>query len=190
MTAFVRTVRGLSTLGGIVAVCLLLLALFAVCHLVFVRYVMGASAIWQHEVVSFSLIGATFVGAPYVLMTKGHVNVDLLDHYLKDGARRALGFAASLATIAFCGLIAFLSCGWWWEAWAGDWHNETVWAPPLWIPYAAMPIGMTLLTLQAIADLVAGRRPGPDDPSERVPLATEKPGENESHVKQVGLPHE
>ncbi len=129
MTGIIRVIRGLSTLGGIAAVCLLLLALAAVCHLVFVRYVLGASAIWQHETVSFSLIGATFLGAPYVLMTKGHVNVDLLDHYVNAGARRALGIAASLVTAAFCGLIAWLSYGWWWEAWAGDWHNETVWAP-------------------------------------------------------------
>lgn len=164
MMPFIRAIRGLSTLGGIVAVCLLLLALFSVCHLVFVRYVLGASAIWQHEVVSFSLIGATFIGAPYVLMTKGHVNVDLLDHYVGEGTRRALSVAASLVTIVFCGLIAWLSYGWWWEAWAGDWHNETVWAPPLWVPYAAMPIGMTLLTFQAIADLASSRR-GPVTPS-------------------------
>lgn len=156
MTGFVHIVRRLSTLGGIVSVGLLLVALAAVCHLVFMRYVLGASAIWQHETVSFSLIGATFIGAPYVLMTKGHVNVDLLDHYVGDTARRALSIAASAVTIGFCGLIAYLSYGWWWEAWAGDWHNETVWAPPLWIPYAAMPIGMTLLTLQAVADLLSG----------------------------------
>ncbi|NJO37433.1 MAG: TRAP transporter small permease [Rhizobiales bacterium] len=155
---FHSTVCGLSTLGGIASVCLLLAALAAVCHLVFVRYILGASAVWQHEVVSFSLIGATFLGAPYVLMTRGHVNVDLLDHYVGAGARSILSGAAALVTIGFCGLIAFLSYGWWWEAWAGDWHNQTVWAPPLWIPYAAMPIGMTLLTLQALSD-VAGRPP-------------------------------
>lgn len=155
MTLFVRAIRRLSTMGGILAVCLLLLALGSVCHLVFVRYVLGASAIWQHEVVSFSLIGTTFMGAPYVLMTKGHVNVDLLEHYLGAAARRLLSIAGSLVTIAFCGIITWLSIGWWWEAWAGDWHNETVWAPPLWIPYAAMPLGMGLMTLQAIADLFA-----------------------------------
>lgn len=180
----------LSTLGGIVAVGLLLVALGAVCHLVFVRYVLGASAIWQHETVSFSLIGATFLGAPYVLMTKGHVNVDLLDHYAGAGARRARSFAASLVTIGFCGLIAWLSYGWWWEAWAGDWHNESVWAPPLWIPYAAMPIGMTLLTLQALSDLVAGRPPelGGDNGDERVSPTPATPGGNEVQSSHRGLP--
>jgi TRAP-type C4-dicarboxylate transport system permease small subunit len=180
MFQLVRIIRSLSTLGGVVAVCLLLVALFSVCHLVFVRYVLGASAIWQHEVVSFSLIGATFIGAPYVLMTKGHVNVDLLDHYLGAGARRVLAIAASIVTIGFCGLIAYLSYSWWWEAWAGDWHNETVWAPPLWIPYAAMPIGMTLLTLQAIADLLAAG--GVTDPDS----ATTDTQEEQGPVNAVG----
>ncbi len=190
MTLFNRAVRGLSTLGGIIAVLLLLLALASVCHLVFVRYVLGASAIWQHEVVSFSLIGATFIGAPYVLMTKGHVNVDLLDHYVGAGARRALSIAASLVTIGFSGLIAWLSYGWWWDAWAGDWHNETVWAPPLWIPYAAMPIGMTLMTLQALADLVADRPPGfdGDDRDERSSLASADAQQERSSIEPSGAP--
>ena len=155
MTLFVRAIRRLSIVGGVMAVCLLLCALISVCHLVFVRYVLGTSAIWQHEVVSFSIIGATFLGAPYVLMTKGHVRVDLLEHYLSPRANRLVAIAGSIVTIGFCGLLAFLSIGWWWEAWVGDWHNETVWAPPLWIPYAAMPLGMSLLTLQALADLLS-----------------------------------
>ncbi|MGI9418380.1 MAG: TRAP transporter small permease [Geminicoccaceae bacterium] len=190
MIAVVRLVRGLSTLGGIVAVCLLLIALAAVCHLVFMRYVLGASAIWQHETVSFSLIGATFIGAPYVLMTKGHVNVDLLDHYVGAGARRALAAAASLVTMAFCGLIAWLSYGWWWDAWAGDWHNETVWAPPLWIPYAAMPIGMTLLTLQSLSDLVAGPPPelDGDNGDEEASLVTADTRQERGPVTPSGAP--
>jgi len=184
MTSFVRAVRGLSTLGGIVAVCLLLVALASVCHLVFVRYVLGASAIWQHETVSFSLIGATFIGAPYVLMTKGHVNVDLLDYYVNEGARRALAIAASLVTTGFCGLIAWLSYGWWWDAWAGDWHNETVWA---------MPIGMTLLTLQALTELLSTtgftRKPA-DVSGEQVQTDTVESREQRGPVNAVGDRHE
>ena len=61
--------------------------------MVFVRYVLKGSAIWQHEFVTFSLIGATFIGAPYVLLTRGHVNVDLLPLYLGPRGRLALGAA-------------------------------------------------------------------------------------------------
>ena len=38
---------------------------------------------------------------------------------------------------------------------AGGWRTETVWAPPLWIPVLPLPVGMTILSLQYIADILA-----------------------------------
>ena len=32
----------------------------------------------------------------------------------------------------------------------GNEHSESLWGPPLWIPYLFLPIGMTLLFLQYI----------------------------------------
>ena len=155
MTRFIESVRLLSRVGGIVAAVLLFAAVLAVCHLVFVRYALGESAIWQHEFVTFSLIGATFVGSPYVLLTHGHVNVDLLALYLGRRARLALALLASGISLAFCAVIAWTGYEWWLEAWQAGWHAETVWAPPLWIPYLAMPIGIGLLALQYVADILA-----------------------------------
>jgi TRAP-type C4-dicarboxylate transport system permease small subunit len=155
MTAFIVAVRFLSRLGGVFAALLLLASVLVVCHLVFVRYVLNASAIWQHEFVTFSLIGATFIGSPYLLLTHGHVNVDLLPLFLRRRGRLALALLASAVSLAFCGVIAWTGYGWWLEAWQGGWHDDTVWAPPLWIPYLAMPIGIGLLGLQYIADILA-----------------------------------
>ena len=50
--------------------------------MVFVRYVLNQNTIWQTDFVTFSLVAATFVGSPYVLLTRGHVNVDVLPLYL------------------------------------------------------------------------------------------------------------
>ncbi len=52
MDLFVQGVRRLSTLCGIASVGLLLASVLVVCQLVFVRYVLGTSAIWQHEFVT------------------------------------------------------------------------------------------------------------------------------------------
>jgi len=41
-----------------------------------------------------------------------------------------------------------------WEAWHGSWVTETVAELPLWVPYSALPVGFTLLGLQALADLI------------------------------------
>ena len=38
----------------------------------------------------------------------------------------------------------------WWEAVVGNQHTESLWGPPLWIPYLFLPLGMTLLFLQYI----------------------------------------
>lgn len=155
MTLFIAMVRRLSQLCGILSVLLLLAAVFAVCHLVFVRYVLRESAIWQHEFVTFALIGATFIGAPYVLLRRGHVNVDLLPLYLGQRGRLALALFASGVALAFCLVAMWTGIGWWHEAWAKGWRNETVWAPPLWIPRLSLPIGMALISLQYVADILA-----------------------------------
>ena len=56
--------------------------------MVFVRYVLNQNTIWQTDFVTWSLVGATFIGSPYVLLTRGHVNVDVLPHYLDPRHRR------------------------------------------------------------------------------------------------------
>ena len=162
MDAFIAAVRALSRACGVVSVLLLLAAVLVVNHLVILRYVLNASAIWQYEFVTYSLIGATIIGSPYVLMTRGHVNVDLLPLYLGPRLRFALALIAAVTGLGFCLTLAVTGIGFWYQAWSKGWVSETVWAPPLWIPYLAVPLGMGLLALQYLADilaLVTGREP-------------------------------
>lgn len=155
MGAFIAAVRRLSQLCGILAALLLLAAVLVVCHLVFIRYALNESAVWQHEFVSFSLIGSTFLGAPYLLLTHGHVNVDLLPLYFGGRGRLLLALLASGVSLAFCVIVGWAGFEWWHEAFAADWRGDTVWAPPLWVPYFAVPLGLGLLALQYVADIAA-----------------------------------
>ena len=95
MDGFIRTVKLLSQLCGIVAATLIGLGVIVVCHMVFVRYVLNQNTIWQTDFVTFSLVAATFIGAPYLLLSRGHVNVDVLPLYLGPKGRfrlaRAMG---------------------------------------------------------------------------------------------------
>jgi TRAP-type C4-dicarboxylate transport system permease small subunit len=152
---FIKVVAALSRLGGAAAVLLLLAAVLVICQMVVVRYVLKGSAIWQHEFATFSLIGATFIGAPYVLLTHGHVNVDLLPIYLGARGRLALALLAALISLAFCIILAWYGFAFWYQSWIEGWHAQTVWRPPLWVPYLAVPLGMGLLTLQYLAEILA-----------------------------------
>ena len=152
---FVKAVRKLSFAAGIVAAGLIALSVIVVCEMVFVRYVLGQTTIWQTDFVIYSLVAATFVGSPYVLMTRGHVNVDVLPHYAGPRLRRALAIFASVVTLAFATTLAILTFLFWKEAWDNRWVSDTMWRARLWIPYSSMPIGMGLLTLECIAGFLA-----------------------------------
>ena len=162
MDLFVRTVRLISQICGIVAGALIAAAVFVVCHMVFVRYVLNETTIWQTDFVTYSLIAATFIGSPFVLLTRGHVNVDVLPIYLAPRPRYWLAlFAAGLA-LAFCLTLTVLTFLFFKEAWDNGWVSDTMWRARLWIPYGSMPVGLGIMSLQYVVDIVnllTGREP-------------------------------
>src|SRR5258708_1784610 len=160
MESFVRGVRFLSKLCGYVAAALIGFGVIVVCEMVFVRYALNQNTIWQTDFVTYSLVAATFIGSPYVLMLRGHVNVDVLPHYTSARRRWWLALFASILSLAFCMTIAVLTFQFWKEAWDQKWVSDTMWRARLWIPYASMPIGLGILALPFVGDLlrlVAGR---------------------------------
>lgn len=162
MERFIRSVRLLSQLCGLIAAGLIALGVVVVCQMVFVRFILNENTIWQTDFVTYSIVAATFLGSPYVLMLRGHVNVDVLPQYLGRQARYWLALASILMSLAFCAVIFVLTYRYWQEAWNENWLSNTMWRVRLWIPYSSMPIGLGILTLQYVVELyclVTGREP-------------------------------
>ena len=154
MNAYVRIVSTLSKLGGLIAMALLAAAVVIVCEMIFIRYVLNGSTIWQTEFVIYSLMAATFIGSAHVLMLKGHVGVDLLPTILPPRARFWLELVAGLFGLTFCALLAWSGWTFFEEAWSGGWTTDTVWKLPLWIPLLPLPAGIGLLCLQYVAEMI------------------------------------
>jgi TRAP-type C4-dicarboxylate transport system permease small subunit len=162
MDRFIRTITLLSQACGIFASGLIGAAVLVVCHMVFVRYALNYNTIWQTDFTIYSLIAATFIGSPYVLLTRGHVNVDVLPHYLGARPRYWLALASAIMALSFCAVMTVLTFQFWHEAWTERWVSDTMWRARLWIPYSSMPIGLGLLSLQYVIELiklVTGREP-------------------------------
>jgi TRAP-type C4-dicarboxylate transport system permease small subunit len=162
MDKFIRGVTLISRACGIVAAGLIALSVIVVCQMVIVRYVLNSTTIWQTDFVTYSLIGATFISAPYLLLSRGHVNVDVLPLYLGQKGRYRLALASMLMALAFCAIMTFLTAQFWHEAWSNNWRSDSMWRARMWIPYSVMPIGMGLISLQYIVEiikLVTGRAP-------------------------------
>ena len=169
METYVRIVGALSRAAAFVAAGLLLASIAVICQMLVVRHGLGRSAIWQNEFVTFALVAATFLAAPYVLSVRGHVVVEVVPLWLSGGAKRVLGLVAAGLGLLFCLLVFATSLEWWWEAWSEGHRTSTMWRARLWIPYLSLPVGSLLLTLQYLAELwqiATGRRPPFGSPHE------------------------
>ena len=153
--SFLRVVAALSTFAGWVSATMIVLAVGITCQMIFVRFVLNASTIWQTEMVIYLIIGATLVGLPYVQRLRGHVNVDLVPLSLPKRARKVLAIFTLCLSIAVVAMMLWYGFENWHIAWARGWKSDTIWGVRLWIPYLALPVGFGLFLLQLIADLVA-----------------------------------
>jgi TRAP-type C4-dicarboxylate transport system permease small subunit len=119
------------------------------------RYLFKVPTDWQDEASVFLMVFATFACGAYVQSYRGHVGIAALASVLSPRLNRLRLLLSDVVSLAFC---AFFS----WKCWtmlmeAVEDHQTTSssWGPPLWIPYGAMALGMTLLALQ-LALQVAG----------------------------------
>jgi len=154
MDAYIRAVKFLSRVAGVTASFFIAAAVLVICDIVVERYILNLTTIWQLDVVTYSIVAATFVGSSYVLMTRGHVNVEILPLYIPPRARYWLALCTGVLGLIFCIVLFVLCTQFWYEAWSEGWRSNTVWRARLWIPYLSMPVGLGLLVLQYVTDLI------------------------------------
>lgn len=152
---FLRIVAAISTVAGWCAAAMIVVAVAITCQMIFVRFVLNESTIWQTEAVIYLVIAATLVGLPYVQRLRGHVNVDLFPLSLAPRARWVLAVITLSASIAIIAVMLFYGYEYWHFAFSRGWTSDTVWGVRLWIPYLSLPVGFGLLLLQLVADLIA-----------------------------------
>jgi TRAP-type C4-dicarboxylate transport system permease small subunit len=152
---FLRAVAWISTVAGWCSAAMIVTAVAITCQMIFIRFVLNGSTIWQTEAVIYLVIAATLVGLPYVQRLRGHVNVDLIPLALRPRARWVLCVITLSLSILIVGIMFYYGFEYWHFAWERNWRSDTVWGVRLWIPYLSIPIGFGLLLLQLVADLVA-----------------------------------
>ena len=146
----VRIIDGMTVITGWVAALCLVAAALIVTEAVIVRKLLGISTIWQIEASVFLLIFTVFVGAPFVQKNEHHLNVDLVIIHLSPRTREITLIVVSIITCILTAILAWYAWPMWWETVIHNEHSESLWGPPLWIPYLFLPLGMTLLFLQYI----------------------------------------
>jgi TRAP-type C4-dicarboxylate transport system permease small subunit len=109
---------------------------------------------WQDEAAVFLLVGATFMTAAYVQGQRGHIGIEAFVGLLPPLVNRIRLWLVDLASFAFCAFFAWKSWTLAHEAWVDGQVTNSMWSPPLAIPYVLMASGMTLLCLQILLQIM------------------------------------
>ena len=120
------------------------------------RYFLKASTDWQDEAAVFCLVGATFLCSAFVQAIRGHVAIEAVSSILPARVNRLRLALVDLLCLCFCAFFAWKSWTLLHEAWVDGQTTSSSWAPPLWIPYLLMSLGMSLLGLQLLVQSIAG----------------------------------
>ncbi|TXL64585.1 TRAP transporter small permease subunit [Zeimonas arvi] len=158
MKHYVWLMDRLSIACAVVASVLLAASAVLITWMVLYR-AMGYSTYWEIELSVYMMVASMFLASPYTLMTKGHVSVDLLEHYLPFSARRALLVILALLSLAVCGWLAWATFEFALHAYTSGERSESAWSPLKWPLFMTMPIGFGLTALQYIAELARPETP-------------------------------
>jgi TRAP-type C4-dicarboxylate transport system permease small subunit len=115
---------------------------------VVLRYFSPEPTDWQDEFSVFMLVGVAFGASAWVQSQRGHIGIEALKAILPPHIDRWRQALVDLLSAVFCAFFAWKSWTLFHEAWVDGYTSATAWAPPLWIPYVVMSLGMSLLTLQ------------------------------------------
>jgi len=149
--------RGLALCNSVIVV-LAAIALVAACAIlsdsVVGRALFHSPNYWQDEAAVFLLVGATFMSAAYVQASRGHIGIEAFVGLLSPTVNRIRLWLVDVASLLFCAFFAWKSWTRAHDAWVDGEVSNSMWSPPLSIPYSLMAIGMTLLCVQILLQVI------------------------------------
>jgi TRAP-type C4-dicarboxylate transport system permease small subunit len=163
LIAVKKTIDCTTDLAGYAGTIALFLSMAVITYEVLARYLFRWPTVWEIEAAIFLVIFTTFVGSASALKHDAHIRMDMFTERLKPAVRRRVSLATSILALLFCAVACVKGSQMWWEAFRLGWKSDSLWAPPLAIPYAFLPAGFLLLCLQYVVKIIAEvQSPGPE----------------------------
>ncbi len=154
----------------LIAVILGLMTLVTFANVV-ARYVFNSNILWALEATVFLFAWLVLLGVSHLVKITGHIGVDVVVNLLSPGRRRMLTLAAAAICLVYAVLLTIGAWSYWLpfigtQVWyevndikIPEWlrfiepllnENEPYEKLPRFIPYFALPLGMTLLTFRLL----------------------------------------
>ena len=151
-----------------IALCLGIMTLITFANVI-VRYAFNGNLLWAVEATVFLFAWLVLMGSSYAVKKHIHIGVDVVINAVSPSTKRILALISVAACLAFSILLLIGSWNYWYPfatervwletedipmpqflAFMGDWLNEgeAYEKIPRFIPYFALPLGLTLITLR------------------------------------------
>jgi TRAP-type C4-dicarboxylate transport system permease small subunit len=154
VAAFEHTLSLINKILAFLAAIALIAACVVLSYSVLGRALFHAANYWQDEAAVFLLVGATFMTAGYVQSRRGHIGIEAFVGLLSPLANRIRLWLVDVASLLFCAFFTWKSWTLTYEAWDEGQVSNSMWSPPLDIPYGLMACGMTLLCVQILLQII------------------------------------
>ncbi|PRO66302.1 TRAP transporter small permease [Alkalicoccus urumqiensis] len=120
---------------------------------VFMRHVMGASLSWSEELARYLFIWLVYVGISYGVKKQRHIKVDVLLVLLKERGKIILTLIANVFFLAFAVFVIIYGTRITGQL-MGFGQTSPALSLPMWIVYAATPVGMALTSIRIIQQMI------------------------------------
>jgi TRAP-type C4-dicarboxylate transport system permease small subunit len=154
VAAFERALSLINTILVVFGAVALIAACAILSYSVLGRALFHAANYWQDEAAVFLLVGATFMTSAFVQSRRGHIGIEAFIGLLSPAVNRVRLWLVDLASLLFCVFFTWKSWTLAHEAYVDGQVSNSMWSPPLAIPYGLMACGMTLLCLQILLQLI------------------------------------
>ena len=163
-----KAIRRLTWLTEVLAEIGLVGLMLLVLHEVIVRYVFNSPTLYSVELSEYLLVLVVFMSIGWVLKEDRHVAVTFAVDLLPEKLRLVMSGLTSLVTLAFLGILVWKGGKTTLTAYTGDYHSSSLLDFPMWIPYALIPLGALVMSLQYLVKIgelirsLTDGNPGPD----------------------------
>lgn len=113
------------------------------------RYLFDSGFTWVLEAVQYIFAWVVLIGAAHGIKAGVHLGIDILTRKFTLATQRILGLTALAVCLGFAVPVLVLSIEYTYKIW--QWGDLTLDLQiPQWIPYLAIPIGLSLMTYRLI----------------------------------------
>lgn len=125
---------------------------------VIMRYVVGSAAIWTAELAQLIFGVYAVIAGGYLLVERGHVNVDIIYGRYSAVRKAQVDLATSFLLFLFLGVLIWQGTDMAWESAAKLETSSSIWDPQIWPVKVAIPVAGVLLLLQALVRIASDIR--------------------------------